>query len=150
MPINKTKVKLRAFNICQKFDSQEHLTEIVDAFHAKYDKTDVEERMRIINEEDREYEVIPFLVKDQNTIFGAILRLEIDSQSPLISSELLKKKNFRLSELAFESNKNNIYKGHYYFCFNNKKISNKFTRKYKYFRTSDIYKLVSFFSNNTL
>ena len=39
-----------------------------------------------------------------------------------LSSELFKKKNFRLNELSLESKKTNIYKGHYYFCFNNKKL----------------------------
>lgn len=122
MGVSKTQVKLRAFQVSQAVDIRVHPADIVELFSAKYDQTNVQDRMRIINEEDKEYELLPFLIKDQDTLFGAILRLEVDSKSPLISSELFKKKNFRLNELSLESKKTNIYKGHYYFCFNNKKL----------------------------
>ena len=91
MGVSKTQVKLRAFQVSQAVDIRVHPADIVELFSAKYDQTNVQDRMRIINEEDKEYELLPFLIKDQDTLFGAILRLEVDSKSPLISSELFNK-----------------------------------------------------------
>ena len=86
MGVSKTQVKLRAFQVSQAVDIRVHPADIVELFSAKYDQTNVQDRMRIINEEDKEYELLPFLIKDQDTLFGAILRLEVDSKSPLTKS----------------------------------------------------------------
>lgn len=124
MGTKKAKIKLRAFQIKQKVGLNIHSCEIVHDFKEKYNNTKVKDRMRKINsnDDDMEYELIPFLKIDNNTIFGSLLRVEENSLSSKIPDNLLQKTEFKFDDMPTDNHMSTVYKKHFYFCFNNTKV----------------------------
>lgn len=114
----KAKIKLRAFRLTQKTDINSQHDELIDKIYEKYDKTHVKERMlkRSTNDEDKEHDLIPLAAYDHGTLFGIMLRVELDSKSPKIPSNLLNLQSFSIKDMPTDEQNSTVYKKHYYFC----------------------------------
>ena len=54
---------------------------------------------RSSSKEDKEHDLISSSKLDNNTVFGVMLRVELDSTSPQVPSDLLAAQSFELSDL---------------------------------------------------
>ncbi len=114
-------IKLRAFIITQNSSITQESADILPELTDKLSATAAKDRMlkRSSEKEDKEHDLVSSAEFDNNTIFGVMLRVELDSTSPQVPNNLLEFNSFSLSDLKDEDKKNTIYKNHYYFCINN-------------------------------
>lgn len=117
-------IKLRAFSLLQKTDITNIGSEIVAMLDDKLKITLAKDRLlkRSSSKEDKEHDLISSSKLDNNTVFGVMLRVELDSTSPQVPSDLLAAQSFELSDLQVGEDENTIYKNHYYFCLNNSHV----------------------------
>lgn len=117
---SQAEIKLRAFTVSQDENIMHQLSRIVPVFNKKLDNTKAKDRMlkRSSNKEDKEHDLISSYKFDNNTAFGVMLRVELDSTSPQVPNALLASQSFALSDLQGDNKESTIYKNHYYFCLN--------------------------------
>lgn len=123
--MNKTKnVKLRAFTISQQQTLLSRSANIVEELKGKLEGSVAGDRKlkRSREEDDKEYDLISSYVTDKDTVFGVMLRVELDAFGREVPDDLFDKQAFSMSELPKEQNERNIYKNHYYFCLNKNRL----------------------------
>lgn len=113
-------IKLRAFTIEKDVNISMSRSVVIPMLNEKLNGTAAIERMlkRSSNKEDKEYDLVASSKFDNNTIFGVMVRVELDSTSPKVPSGLLASQSFQISDLQEEDGESTIYKKHYYFCIN--------------------------------
>lgn len=114
-------INLRAFIVEQDLKIGEKL-DLVGKFLARFEDTVAGDRLLKLSsaEEDPEHDIINDAKFENDAIFGVIMRIDLDANAKNVPPELLKEKAFPMSFLQSAAAKSNIYKRHYYFCFNNK------------------------------
>lgn len=111
-------IRLRVFTVQQQATVMKAPENIVTALVRRLENSIAKDRMikRSQADDDQEYDVLAFATEDKGTVFGAMVRLELDAPAREVPEDFLKKKNFTIAELPYDPAKKNIYKNHYYFC----------------------------------
>ncbi len=118
---NTSNIKFRAFTISQDLPINENI-QLLEKVSEKYSRTIAKERLMKLSsaENDHENDIINNAIYGDNFIFCSLMRLDLDTNARNVPDAFLANKSFPFDSLQSEEAKSNIYKKHFYFCFNNK------------------------------
>lgn len=111
----------RAFTISQELSLDENI-QLMEKFNERYSATKAKERLLKLSsaQYDHEHDIVNDATYENNFVFCSLMRLDLDTNSRSVPNNLLDDTSFPFDYLQSDAAKSNIYKKHFYFCFNNK------------------------------
>lgn len=112
---------LRAFTVNQNLPLTANI-DLIGNFKNKYENTSARERLLKLSSAttDHEHDIINTANFENNVVFCSLMRLDLDINARNVPDALLDENSFPFDSLQSEETRSNIYKKHFYFCFNNK------------------------------
>lgn len=112
---------LRAFSIEQNLPAGECI-KLQEDFKAKYESTVARARLLKLSsaQNDHEHDIANDAKFENNVVFCSLMRLDLDSNARNVPDDLLNENSFPFDFLHSDAARSNIYKKHFYFCFNNR------------------------------